>query len=115
VVEVVVVAAVVVVVVVVVVEVVVVEVVVVEVVVEGSRDLPILLIVMMLLMVPVLMDDDSFLELTNPRLKVHDSLTLLDIESIIDITLSIDSSSRIIPVALILTTISISDDNDDHT
>jgi len=53
------------------------------VVVEGSRDLPVLLKVMIFLlmvMVPVevLMDDDSFLELTNPRLKV-DSLTLLDI------------------------------------
>ena len=53
------------------------------VVVEGSRDLPVLLNVMILLLmvlvpVEVLMDDDSFLELTNPRLKV-DSLTLLDI------------------------------------
>ena len=52
-------------------------------VVEGSRDLPVLLKVMILLLmvlvpVEVLMDDDSFLELTNPRLKV-DSLTLLDI------------------------------------
>jgi hypothetical protein len=51
--------------------------------VEGSRDLPVLLKVMILLLmvlvpVEVLMDDDSFLELTNPRLKV-DSLTLLDI------------------------------------